>query len=846
MIFTSLFSDYNNKQYGVEINATETMGKNTKITMGGNPCVISTASGKLFDPIKSRSCSLEFVTDTWYFQLYEPKSRGTKVKVYEYDSSYPYGVKKVIFKGYLTPAAYNQDWTYLDTISLEAVDALSTTKDFDYVADGKYHTFIDIILNILKDADYDGNLYVPQTYTHINGESITGDVLDKILVSSANFIDDDDARTPWKQYDVLFEIMQYLNWSMVPDGENVYCVDYRALGKNTPIVYSKYDIQSKSYVGTEPLLDPSIVNINLDNTAAGTTSVSIDDVYNKIEISDNLYKIDEISPDIFDDGNHISVTEEIQKKENTDNIESNKWIKKSTKGWWFWKKSKETVTGYNYQTLCRLKRASGWKHFYYRMDRLENNSEPIEEPYPYNEETDTRYYQPYSGSIYTAGLTNKYVNTHCCLLQHYAFVKENANYFPPSLDWTDVLTFFVTNDTVNQHDGVKGKINGNYISNYEKKVLEYTIDESILWQPRTGVSWITIAGDLYYQYNGEKYGDKDKNTLNTINEKLKYYITSPVDKLPDHPDDVDYMNVKVIKAWVGEELYKKYMKGFACWRMRLQIGEGNDAKYWNGTSWTSNPSDFYIKYNNGPEDGDPISIPAFQWVSPVNNNDFRDKVGVDGYAIPIEAYKQNPRDYKYGVPPKQGKLILSIYTPCLLPEGFKQLMQDIFKAELNYNTVDWKDLPNVIYAKGFEVGYVYTDTGVWWNNHSNNNKADKVYVGNIDDNYVKNFDRLEFKINTPSEDQPISRSYVTTSTTDSYVTSMKHKNGDSNKEQEFNVVDAYLDHHSERKPIIETNIHGLAAPNAKYLKNMIEGMYVLDSQSYDVRRNNNRIKIISF
>lgn len=845
MTFYSIFSDYNNKKYGVEIVAKETSGQDVNITMGGDPCHIDTSSGKLFDPIKSRSCTLEFVTKDWYFQLYEPKSRGTTVKIYEYDESYTNNVKKVIFRGYLTPCSYDQDWTYLDTITLEAVDAISTTKDFDYVADGKYHTFASIILDILNSAGYQGNLYVPNTYTHINGEPISGDVLNKILVSSANFIDDDDARTPWKQYDVLFEIMQYLNWSMVPDGDNVYCVDYRSLGNNSNITYSVYDILSKTLTRQDPTIDPDTVNIGLSTMSAGTTSISIDDVYNKIEISDNLYKIDEISPDINDDAYHISVTEEIQKlNNNTDIIESNKWIKTSTKGRWFWKKTKETVTGYNYQTLCRLKRASGWKHFYYRMDDLTE----IPEAYDYDEETDRRYYLPNSGSAFTDGLTNRYVNTHCCLIQHYAFVKENANYFPPTIDWSNVLTFFVANDRVG---GGTGKINGEYINNYEKRVLEYTIDESILWQPKSGVSWLYIKADLFYQYNGEKYGDKDKNTLNTITfptkknpDRPNYYITSPVDKLPDQPKTELY---HIALKNFNDTLYKKYMKGYDCWKFRLQIGEGNDAKYWNGSTWTSNKSDFYIRYNNGPEDGDPISIPAFEWVKPVANNDFRAKVGVDGYAIPIESYKENKNDYRYGIPPKQGKLILTVYTPCIFPEGFKQLMMDVFGSELTWNVIDWKDIPNVIYAKDFEFGYVYTDTGRWYNNHTDSNKADKVYVGDINtDEYVKNFDTLEFKINTPSDDQPISRSYPISTVNDNYVVSLRHKNGDADKEQEFNVVDAYLDHHSERKPIIECNIKNLAQPNSKYLKNMIEGMYVLDSQSFDVRKNNNRIKIISF
>ena len=850
MTFYSDFSDLNGKIYNVEIT-NSAQGGDTYVTMTGDPCTLETSSNGLFDYIKAKSCTLNIVVhhdDSWYFNLYDPTSRGTKVKVYEYDQNYPNGVKKVIFRGNLVPSQYDQTWTYIDSITLDCIDAVSTCKDFRWTDNGQYNSFIDILLPMLHDAGYQGILYVPRVYDKINNDyslrestperestpdsPITGDVLDKLTVSSGNFIDDDDEHTKWTQYEVITEILKFLNWSLVTDGDDVWLIDYRAEGRNEEVItYSEYDILNKVPLQETYPSSTTLYNMNMTMLAGGTTNISLDDCFNKIDVSDNLYKIEEISPDIFDDGNHISVSEEIQEESGVNPLNIAQWQRQKTKGWWFWKKT-ETLEpdGFYYQTLCRMNPLSNWTHYFYRISDMQelNNYE------------NKGYYDAGSRSIYTSGLINKYINTHCCLMQHYAYVKdEGPNKVPSSLDWTSVLTFFVTDDTVG---GGSGKLNMSNLDGYEKKVLEYQTPEKINWKPSSGTSWIVIKGDLWYQYNGEKYGDKDKNTLNTISQDKRYYITAPVDKIGDIPETVLYGG---LCARVKTDT--NYNKGFDMWRMRVQIGEDGviGTKYWSGSSWIGNPTDFYIQYNNDPsyEDGDPETVPAFKWIHCVNNSDYKDKVGVDGYAIPIKTTDDVPID----------KMKITIYTPRLYPVELSNLLNTIFDG--NYIAVNWYDVPNMIYCKDFSIDYIYTDTQAWYNNHDNTNKQDLLYTGKINDTFVQTFDTIEMKINTSNPDQPISRSYVIAKLPHPteqnkfiypYLTTMKHISGDEEKVQEFNVVDAYLDHNSDPKPIIEANIHGLVNPTTKFSKNQIAGTFVVDSQSFDVRNNNNRIKIIAF
>ena len=807
MTFYSNFSDIDGNRYEIEITS-ETSGQDVNLTMGGHPCVISSSSEGLFAPIKSRAATLEIVTTEWFFDLYEPEARGTSVKIYKYDEEAEYHQGEVIFRGYLTPCSYDQDFTYLDTITLEAIDAVSTCKDFKWNNDNIYHNFHNIIIDILKDAGYQGNLYIPEAFTKINTSSIQGNILDKLYISSNNFLDDDEAKTPWTQYEVLEEIMKFTGWSLCPFGDDVYLIDYRAENAGA-VTYNVYEIQTGTQLNDNQSLATK-TEINLTNEAPGTANISIDDIYNKIEISDSLYNIEEIAPDIFDNKEHISVTEE----KFWGNLASSKWTKTSTKTFLGFTVGdpETTVTGYVFQTICRLKDTSGWTHHYYKLDDLTEVN---------NDDGKGYYYYPYlnaqGGAIPLVydGMINRYCNTHGCLLQHYAYLKnQGENNLPSSIDWNDILTFFVT-----------GPYTPNFnvfsIDKFEKPVLEYNTGEAINWKPRTGTSWITIKGDLYYQYNDAKFGKKNKNTLNIVSDRS--YTTAPVDKATD-------IDAKTYCLYKRSSDDADYGKGFKTWKMKLQIGD----RYWDGEEWTDVESTFYINYNNNPDGESGECLDAFSWQSAVNNHDYKDKVGVDGYCIPIAYDDINA--------PVFGEMKLTIYTPRLIPEEMLNYIQQEWHT--GYTDISWKNLPPIIYCKDFELGYVYTDDEIWWNTHEDTSDSDKTYVGYIDDNYVNEFDGITLKINTALPDKPISRSFVATST--GLLTSMKHICGDVEKTQEYNVVDEYLDHHSDRRVIYNTNIHGNFAPNVKFSKDYFNGTLMIDEYSWDVQKNNNTIKFIEF
>lgn len=801
MLYHSKFSDLNGKVYDVTIH-TGTSTVEVPVTMSGNPCIIESNSNDLFTPIKSRGCTLEIVSKQYMMDLYQTQARGAKVRIKE-DAT-----NKVIFFGYLTPNIYSQDYTYIDTIQLECRDAVSTLNDYKYIIAGTeptYQTIKSTIIRMMKDCGYEGKLYIPETYTHLNTQSVT-DILSKLYISEGNWFEDTEERKPLQQYEVLEEILNFLNWSLCPDGMDIWLIDYRAEGNSNTITYTVYDL-SDDTESTETITKTPI-NITYDtNSGGGEPKLDLDAVYNKIELSDNLYEISEIAPDIDD-----KVLEDVMIPGGTTmTLDQSQWVTTTVKKHWLRADEVSTdVKGYEYQTMQLFKPESGWTHHFYEKDLLVEID---------NQDVCSNCYDRGSSSQYNTDPINKYCNSLGCVLQHYAYRENNGpSNLPTSLDWTDYLTFFITDDTT-------GTISLTNLSRFELPVLEYEVGEQIMWKPSSGTSWITLKGDLFYAYNGAKYGEKNKSTLNIINESSKYYTTAPVDKCCE----IDAQ--KYVSCYRDYDHYKNtgYGTGFSTWKMKLQIGD----KYWNGNGWVSNESTFYLKYNNNPSNRDDEFFPAFSWASIVPNTDYTDKVGENCYAVPIRWNDNNA--------PTFGKLKLTVYAPRLIPEEIVSLFTQVFRNDVQ---LDWKNLPPVIYAKDFELDYKFTDETEWYSQKKNDSGNDVVYTNIINLANTQEFSNIQLKVNTQLKQKPISRSYVCTA--NGYLNTMKHINGDEEKTQEKNKIDGYYYHYNSPKRMYTCNIKGMIRPDDIITANAIEGRYLINRYSFDARNGKTQINLVEY
>ena len=128
MKYTGRFKNIKEETIQVNIITNNSTAQETEIRFADESPVVITqeSSDGIFSPIKSRSCTITIVTNDVYLDMYSGSSHGTKVIVNNLTTG------ECLFYGYLTPCEYNQPFTYLNELELEAIDAVSTLKDFRY------------------------------------------------------------------------------------------------------------------------------------------------------------------------------------------------------------------------------------------------------------------------------------------------------------------------------------------------------------------------------------------------------------------------------------------------------------------------------------------------------------------------------------------------------------------------------------------------------------------------------------------------------------------------------------------------------------------------------------------
>lgn len=308
MKYQSEFTALNGTSYKVEIDTPKGSGTKT-FTLGGSPFVTSMDSdGKtIYAPIKSTGATIEMVTDGLPFDLYSGQTTQIKVTLANTTAN------KVEWVGFVTPCAYDMGFDEeRETIEIECVDGLSALKDMPYRSTNKdVDTFLGVIFKCLKRVGCFKNLYVTDNIQMTaNG---TENVLSKLRISEANFFDSKDSESQpddsvaWNCYDVLFELMQYMGYTITAVGEDVYILDYDALVKGRTKFF-KYSLTGSS-IGS-----PSNVTLSHTHHITGTsyaengTKVSLDEVYNQVTVVDEFSEIESLVDGLNDTKNLTNIT----------------------------------------------------------------------------------------------------------------------------------------------------------------------------------------------------------------------------------------------------------------------------------------------------------------------------------------------------------------------------------------------------------------------------------------------------------------------------------------------------------------------------------------------------------
>ena len=298
MKYIGEFADINNEIYKVEIQ-TESGTQTKEITLGGNPfeTTMDSEDKHIYSPIKTTGATVRIITADYPFDIYSGKAKGTKVTLSK--------AGKIVWIGFVTPAIYDMGFDKeREEIEVECVDGIAALKNLQYrTSKHDVRTFAEVIFNCLKQADCYSSFYISDNVQLTpNG---TESVIDKFRITEEGFFeerespDQTDDDLAWTSYDVLYQLIQFLGYSLVVEGDEVFILDYDAIrkGNNT---YFKYSLSGSSV--STPIKTTLSYSKHIDGTSYSQdgTSVELDKVYNKVSVKDEFSTFDSLFPEFGD------------------------------------------------------------------------------------------------------------------------------------------------------------------------------------------------------------------------------------------------------------------------------------------------------------------------------------------------------------------------------------------------------------------------------------------------------------------------------------------------------------------------------------------------------------------
>lgn len=283
------FKDRKNKTVEVQIRSTAGSGEiiigqnhDSDILFSDDPISIETVCDDLFTPIIKKSCQINLVTKIFLGDLvFAGNSQDVSVTVIRDEV--------VIFKGYVEPETFTQPYAKkYESFTLNCIDYLSTLQ---YKSLLDLHSYTNLVSNtsIKSFAYYIGLMGfsdIGDVY-YDNSKTVSGgSALELCGVSQNIFIgeSEDDVMT---FEEMLIQILQYLNLHIIQNGADFYIFDWQTLINGNPSFNALGG-------GGGALFQSSAISVGKSNYASDTTSLSMSDVYNQIQVKCELETLEEL------------------------------------------------------------------------------------------------------------------------------------------------------------------------------------------------------------------------------------------------------------------------------------------------------------------------------------------------------------------------------------------------------------------------------------------------------------------------------------------------------------------------------------------------------------------------
>lgn len=750
-----------------------------------------------FQHIIKRSAVIDLVTDIYlgdYFFGYN--ARDIQVLIFR--------ELELVFAGFVEANQYNQTWAGPhDTLTINCVDVLSTLEYFNYANlknDTQYQAYKQGADNIspkqliqslfqtnLGTVDFVNNIaskvYWDQSKSLLND----GDIMNDMKVSELLFLDD-DFDSLWTSDQVLNEVLQYLNLHIVQLGRDFFIYDNEYMNRIDSESKPFKDLLSNSTL-TKQIQTSQLTPYTLQKSHYNSddTNLSIDEVFNKIEIKCNLIDNEDVIESPFDDDTltspfsmrQIFATEAVAQGEGT----------RAKKAFWtFVKKGRYLVNQDDYDGVTvndyYLQYMTNPNWVFY--DGYNNNIDTYLE-----QDSDGNYYKQWKvPSVYPwvtgaqpseHGLVTSILSFGVHSVSGQAIAEDDAARMPNKLDQANYIVMSINGNQ--KHDSTHtptdnqlqqaspaavytGAVSGGVYSPPDDETTNYIVfSGTLMYQPvettKKSYSWtevmnmndwgnITSSHTVKY-LDGEE--DDDKKAYRTI----KWYNT-------DYPTSIDdtthYTTVDMLDPCFSNSIQKSKffdynysqingyhvgidtIKNLGVIECEMIIGDkclaedydedGNSIYEWvdKTTGNAQGRKTFSLGIN--PKLGDSILGQEFK-IS--NNITFKMNLdNAEGTAIPIKKSDN-----------LSGKVEFKILGPV------NQVWNDItrrhstwFRSEKFYDNDKYvlSEVKNIV-IKDFEAKF-YSDNG----GYTYNTGQDLIYMSVENDMYINKKSDIEFKINS--------------------------------------------------------------------------------------------------
>lgn len=292
------FKDFNDKDIEVQISSKKgnkdivigNSADNSDIYFSFDPVNITIQLDDMFQVILKKSARIILESKIYLGDvLFAGSVDDVSVKIYK--------DKKLVFDGYVEPNSFNQPWAYqLETFEINCVDKLALLQYKYWTDKQSYSSLLSDVNNysfkeFLKKIELDTYNVFYDNSKNVNGK----DIWTTLGISMNIFLGDSEDKV-MSYEEILTHILRYFNLHVIQEGSDLYIFDWQSI-KDNSITWTNI------FGSGNPSRSALDITIKKDMYSNDSSSLSMDEVYNQIQVKCVIDDVTEVIPSVLETGN---------------------------------------------------------------------------------------------------------------------------------------------------------------------------------------------------------------------------------------------------------------------------------------------------------------------------------------------------------------------------------------------------------------------------------------------------------------------------------------------------------------------------------------------------------------